>query len=360
MSYHTVLGYADNPIITLYQDKYEEKLLKIFNSLEISAKLKENFLSLWDVNVRKFLLHPDHSSLLRSVHLSKDFEIQFIWELENFCNWNIQNLTAHQWENIPGTDIKLTLHDNNPSKNEISHPDHDSDDGMLWWWDRSEMEWLEVFWKSFTLLKSINLDFYNELNFIIKKIVPMKTSVNVHNSCSFSWCIGSLYLGYTIETKDPEVAILEALIHESSHNKLNLIMQSETLHVNDNSLHYYSPYRPDARHIQWVLLWVHAIVPTVYCIIQAIHGWYIEKDPWMEKAVLYHIKNKLGYNVLQRHAKFTAIGQKIYQDMGKVILLCDTMIKNYPEFKELNLWAIQSRAKEHFLDVKQNYPYLQY
>lgn len=359
MSYYTVLGYGKNPIIDIYQDSYLKHLLQIFNSLDIEDTLKTKFLSFSLSDQKKFLLHPDSSSLLRNIELGSVNTKTFLSELEIFCFGDHKNLTGNKWNNIPGTDIKLTLQDNNPAKDEVAHPDHDAW-WMLGWGEKSEHEWLDVFEKAFVLLKITNKEFYNELNFIIKKIVPMKTSVDVHNSCSFSWCIGTLYLGYTINTNDPEVGILEALIHESSHNKLNLIMQSEKLHNNDYLLKYYSPYRPDARHIQWVLLWVHAIVPTVYCMIQAIHGWYIKRKSWIEKIVLYHIKNKLWYKVLHKYAKFTPIGQKIYEDMGKVISLCDVMIKNYSEFREYDFAFLENRVKKHFLEVQQDYPYVKY
>jgi len=359
MSYYTVLGYSKNPVIDLYQESYVEYLFKIYNSLDIEDVLKSKFVSFSLSDQKQFLLHPDISSLLRNIEINPINIQTFLLELEIFCSEDHQNLTGNKWNNIGGTDIKLTLQDNNPAKDEVAHPDHDAW-GMLGWGEKSENEWLDVFEKAFTLLKTTNREFYKELNYIIKKIVPMKTSVDVHNSCSFSGCIGTLYLGYTINTDDPEVGILEALIHESSHNKLNLIMQSENLHLNDSSLKYYSPYRPDARHIQWVLLWVHAIVPTVYCMIQAIHGWYIKKESWMEKIVLYHIKNKLWYKVLHKYAKFTPIGQKIYEDMGKVISLCDIMIKNYSEFRDCDFASLQGRAKKHFLEVQKDYPHVQY
>jgi HEXXH motif-containing protein len=48
----------------------------------------------------------------------------------------------------------------------------------------------------------------------------------------------------------PEINNLEALIHESSHNKLNLLMQFDPIVLNDMQEKYYSAIRPDARHIK--------------------------------------------------------------------------------------------------------------
>ena len=61
-------------------------------------------------------------------------------------------------------------------------------------------------------------------------------------------------MGYTIDSEFPEINILEALIHESSHNKLNLLMHFDEVILNEKDEKYYSPYRPDARHIHGIYL----------------------------------------------------------------------------------------------------------
>ncbi|MBT3728682.1 hypothetical protein HOF65_01215 [bacterium] len=48
----------------------------------------------------------------------------------------------------------------------------------------------------------------------------------------------------------PEINNLEAIIHESSHNKLNLILQFDPLLLNPRIEKYYSSIRPDARPLQ--------------------------------------------------------------------------------------------------------------
>jgi HEXXH motif-containing protein len=47
----------------------------------------------------------------------------------------------------------------------------------------------------------------------------------------------------------PEIYNLEAIIHESSHNKINLIKQFDPIMLNDIEEKYYSAIRPDARPI---------------------------------------------------------------------------------------------------------------
>jgi len=76
-------------------------------------------------------------------------------------------------------------------------------------------------------------------------------------------------MGMTTDSPNPELENLEAIIHESSHNKLNLIMQSEKLILNDFEEKYDSPYRPDARHIHGVYIGIHAFVPVVYIMMKS-------------------------------------------------------------------------------------------
>lgn len=358
MSYFWVLGYSENPLIHEYQERYFQKLKLIAEDI---LWKDHDFFAQENIEQKGFLLHPDISSLLMDVFLKKSQSSQekFLKEVSHFSSWNYDLLTIYAWEKIGDTEIRLTLEDNNPENGVVGHPDHDKD-GMLGWGEKTPAEWNQVFSKALELLKNVNEDFYNELNHIIKKIVPMKTSIDVHNSCSYKESVGTLYLWYTINAEFPELWILEALIHESSHNKLNLIMQSEKLTLNDYDLKYYSPYRPDARHIHGVYLWVHAIVPTVYVLLQAIEAWYIQDKGWQEKVILYHIKNKLGYRVLQKYAKTTQIGRKILDDIVAVMQLSDEIIRQSHILSHVDKVFVSQRAKEHFLQVQTNYPYLQY
>lgn len=362
--YYSVLWYKENPVIADYTAKYFLKLIEIFEWLSLMTQnLKDDFYSLEKQVQQDFLLHPDISSLLQETVFNKHelSEKKFIMELQEFCNGDKSKLTMYLGKKIPGTNIRLTLVDNNPNNNIIAHPWHNNDGGsIMWWWDRDEQEWLEIFWKAFKVLKMVNNDFFHELNWIIKKIVPMKTSIWVHNSCSYKECIGTLYLWYTIDSLEPEINILEALIHESSHNKLNLIMQYQALHLNNEDLKYYSPYRPDARHIHWVYLWVHAIIPTIHVMLEAIEKWYIQDPDLKEKTILYHIKNKLWCRVLKKYAIFTEKGKSIFEEMEEVVTLCDAKIKNNKDLQSIDFLRIQRIAKEHFLDVRQNYPHVQY
>ena len=74
----------------------------------------------------------------------------------------------------------------------------------------------------------------------------------MHNSGSYSNAIGCLLMSYPVEVDNPEFVLIEAIIHEYNHNKLHLINQNEKLVLSDKREIYYSPYRPDARHLQGI------------------------------------------------------------------------------------------------------------
>ena len=76
-------------------------------------------------------------------------------------------------------------------------------------------------------------------------------------------------MSYPVEVDSPEVVILEALIHEYNHNKINLILQNEVLLANDYEEKYYSPYRPDPRSIHGIYLGLHALSAAYWVIWKA-------------------------------------------------------------------------------------------
>lgn len=76
-------------------------------------------------------------------------------------------------------------------------------------------------------------------------------------------------MSYPDQMDHPELAILEAILHEYNHNKLNLILQIEPLVLNNREEIYYSPYRPDARHIHGVYLGLHALTGAYWVIWNA-------------------------------------------------------------------------------------------
>jgi len=360
-----VLWTSNSPLLNEYLDKFFIKLSEDLKTIDSKYNINFNVIELLNKkDIRDFLLNPDISSLINAILPSWD--ITSIEKLERdvnyFLEWWINNekLIINSWKTISWTKIRLTLNENNPFSRFDAHPDHKTTWGNIWWWEKKEEEWLKVYEQSFKILKDIDSWIYNELNQIIKKIIPLWTAYWIHNSASFKECVGHLYLWYTVDSDNPEINNLEAIIHESSHNKLNLIMQFDPIVLNDKKEKYYSAIRPDARHIHWVFLWYHAFAPTMYIIMKAYKNWYFgDNKYWLEKIVLYHIKTKFLQKVIKKYAKLTPLWEEISQEIDYVITLMDNIITEIKPSKEILQNAIMAQ-KEHFNEVNRNYTYLEY
>ena len=367
-----VLGKKDNPMLTFYLDKYELKLKELLLFLEKKGILRKLISELLSRDCKDFIIAPDISALINTLYKqicleedmylwNSELYIQKLWkEIQYFLDWDQNLLTANKGSLISWTQIRLTIEDINPYNQLDAHPDHRANWWILWWWQASDQDWLQVYSKTFDILKKADEWTYDELNRIIRKIIPLGTALGTHNSASYKECIGHLYMGYTIDSKRPEINNLEAIIHESSHNKLNLIMHFDPLVLNTREEIYYSPYRPDARHIHGIYLGVHAIAPTVFVLLRSYIEWLFWDDSfWLHKIILFHLKNKIWLKVLQKYAKLTNLWKEIFEEMQYVIWLSDTLLKSLSIKKEL-LLQIQAREKEHFNAVNKNYPRLKY
>lgn len=357
-----VLWIKNSPLLKGYKEKFYQKLLIDLQKIADSGILKWEIGKLLWMENREFILNPDVYSLINglSIEWLQKYEEKLKREIQFFLSWEQEKLTMNKGQKIAGTDIRLTVEDNNPYNQNEAHPEHRLTWGVLWWGKKSEEEWLQVYTKTFELLKNLDEGIYDELNQIIKKIIPLWTAQSLHNSASYKECIGHLYMWYTINSDKPEINNLEGIIHESSHNKLNLLMQFDPIVLNDKSEKYYSAIRPDARHIHGIFLWIHAFVPTIYMLMKAYKSGVLGDDQhWLDKIVLYYIKNKFMYKVLMKYAKFTQLWQEVFDEAVYVMWLSDQLFKELRPSKE-SITRAKQRQTEHFMEVNKHYPHLEY
>jgi len=360
-----VLGKKDSALLKKYFEKFYQKLLKDLKTISEKWILTKEINKLLDTNNRFFILNADTSSLIYDIFsydsktsielLKKEIDIFLKEWLES------KKLSMNKWEKIAWTNIKLTTIDNNPFNEREWHPDHVKEWVFAWnWWVKSKKEWLDVYEKSFILLKKIDEWIYDELNQIITKIIPLGTSINKHNSASYKECVGHLYMWYTIDSIKPEINNLEAIIHESSHNKLNLLLQFDPIVLNDDKKEYYSAIRPDARHILGVFLWYHAFAPTIYILMKAYKNWYLWNDIiWFNKIILFYVKTKFLQKIIKKYAILTDLWKNISCEIDYVISQMDILLKELKPTKE-QLKEVKNIQFKHFYEVNKNYPYLKY
>lgn len=355
-----VLGKKNNEMLLWYRDKYYLQLIekvKVFDH----EKLVTSLLSLSDN--KEFILHCDNAARIEYLYYYYKYNEKlygheniiksFLWDIDYFLKtWKYQQGSAN---NIWDTNIILDDFDRNPYNWMETHPDHINNKTWVGFWGTLESKWLSIYSQAFSALKSIDEWIYDELNFIIQKIVPLWTDPRIHNSASYKEAIGHLYMWLTVSDKLSEnyqvIQCLEAVIHESSHNKLNLVNKFDQLLLNDYQLRYYSPYRPDVRHIWWVFLGIHAFVPTIYTLLRYYKKFEVSDDHLLEKILTYNIKNNLSLKILNRHAIFTDVGKDIMREVEYVMKLTNILLKEIQVKDEL-LQRAKEKAVEHFQNVK--------
>jgi len=345
------LGYNPNPILEKFKQAFLLKLQALWKvQMETSIFPSE-----------EFLLYPDiHILLLKIVKCQNQEEkTTFIWILkekyESYSNiwlWFFEN----QEENILGTNIRLTLDFINPDVSHLSHPDHKWI--VVWYWEKSPDEWRKLYGQAFSILSRLSPWFMSEVNMLLRKIIPYWVSNRVHNSWSYTDAIGHILMSYPTGMDHPEIALLEAILHEYNHNKINLIMQTEELVLNDRREQYYSPYRPDPRHIHGIYLGIHALAWAYWVILNAHNQWIIELPTmWLEKAMLYIFKNGLSLQILDKYAILSPLGKEVLEEMREVHNECLAFIKeSWATIENIN--NSKQALMHHYKTVQNKHPWI--
>jgi HEXXH motif-containing protein len=199
----------------------------------------------------------------------------------------------------------LALADNNPLASLEAHPDKQGNALSLG--GRAAGEWVAALDEARALVRIALPELATEHAGVLATVVPVGFEPERSLSASYREAIGVVYL-----TLHPRVAILaEALVHETQHNKLNLLSFSDPL-IHDEGVRVASPVRPDPRPLLGVLLAVHAFLPVAQLHLSLLELRHPAADGDRLEAVL--AQNQAGLGVL-RDAKFTPIGRQIYQGM---------------------------------------------
>jgi HEXXH motif-containing protein len=158
---------------------------------------------------------------------------------------------------IPIVDgVFLALGDNNPLSHFEAHPDKSGNQLDLG--GHPVDEWVRVLRESFALVDRYLPLIGEEMRLALRLIVPVGWHEQKHLSASYREAVGTVYM-----TLHPQLmTMVEALIHEFQHNKLNAALNLGPLLHNAFWPLYSSPVRPDPRPLHGVLLAVHAFQPV--------------------------------------------------------------------------------------------------
>jgi hypothetical protein len=126
-----VLWIKDSLLLKEYKEKFYQKLLIDLQKLADRWVWKKEISELLRTENRDFILNPDISSLINALTIEwgNIHEEKLQNEISFFLNGEEDKLTMNKGQKIAGTNIRLTIEDNNPYNQNEAHPEH-----KLTWW----------------------------------------------------------------------------------------------------------------------------------------------------------------------------------------------------------------------------------
>ena len=169
-----------------------------------------------------------------------------------------------------------------------------------------------------------------EMEFTISTLIRTVHVINSpypdrHMSCTSDQFFGSILL-----SRGNEFLIAEALVHEYSHNILNMIIKSGDIFDGSPPMDeiYYSPWREDARHISGVF---HAVFvfTNVSQLLEKLSQKYPANQYLMERKLDNLFRLELGIEVLKEFNFSKSLAKIIVRELQEEITLLKS---NYAEY----------------------------
>ncbi len=153
-----------------------------------------------------------------------------------------------------GAGVVLCRADDSPLAMHEAHPDKDGNRTSLG--GQPQFVWVESLQGALELIGVGLPALHAEIELALHQIVPVGYDDSRHLSASFQENLGTAYM-----TLHPQpMTMLEAIVHEFSHNKLNALLEIDPVLHNAFDPLFSSPVRPDPRPLHGVLLAVHAFM----------------------------------------------------------------------------------------------------
>jgi len=215
---------------------------------------------------------------------------------------------------LPDSHIELCLADSNPLSHLEDHPDKAGNAVDLG--GHPLPAWLSALREALDVVRATLPTWYAELPATLSRLVPVGYEPERHLSASYGDAPGLAYL-----TLHPSALTLaEAIVHETQHGKLNLLLWLDKVLVNGRTDWAESPVRPDLRPLMGVLLAVHAFVP-----VAALHLALAEQDHPLSRSPEFARRraqvlagNEGGLQVLRERADPTASGRRLLADLEEL------------------------------------------
>jgi hypothetical protein len=214
---------------------------------------------------------------------------------------------AGEYHRVEG-DILFALVDNNPLAMYEAHPDKAGNAIDLG--GRDVEAWIDSLRASLALVATHLPGLRAEMSLYVQQFVPVGYFEEKHLSASYREAIGTIYLSL----HPRPMTMVEAVIHEFQHNKLNALFESDDVLENAHEPLYASPVRPDPRPLQGVLLAVHAFLPVARLYERLIEGGATGLHERYRDIVRI---NREGTEVLLANARPTALGQGLLDELAR-------------------------------------------
>jgi HEXXH motif-containing protein len=205
----------------------------------------------------------------------------------------------------------------------------------------STIKWLSSLEEAWFWIDSCSTLLASEILMGVQSLVPVHShAIDVHRSQTFREIPGLLILSWMSDTS----VIVEALVHEYHHHKLNALLNLDPIIVEGSPEEiYYSPWRDDPRPLSGIL-------QGIYVFQAVLEFWHkiLKTDiPVLQEKRLqqkvYSAKKQLltALKVLTTNAKFSLIGQALIEAIEENIDRVE------PEISQIEQQQIDLRLKEH-------------
>lgn len=208
--------------------------------------------------------------------------------------------------------IRLALVDTNPISGLEAHPDKLGN--ALDLGGKSVDEWRRAVVDALRLIDEHLPALSGELSLMLRHVVPVGYDEERHLSASYLEAVGVVYL-----TLHPQrMTMVEALIHEFQHNKLNVLLGLDPVLENGETPLYASPVRPDPRPLRGVLLAVHAFQP-IALLYEQLRDRAGEGRGELDRRLTQIARTcREGCDVLLPNARPTRVGRALFDEIAEL------------------------------------------
>jgi len=205
----------------------------------------------------------------------------------------------------------FALVDDSPVAQFETHPDKSGNGLDLG--GRTSAEWVASLQEALDLVRLGVPAIADEIELLIEQVIPVGYDRERHLSASYAEYVGTIYLSLHPDS----LTLAEALIHEHSHNKINMLWTLAPVLHNAFTPLYTSPFRPDPRPLHGVLLGVHAFLPIegMYEELLARDHPAIRGSGFEERRRRVRERNAQACEMLDSHAQPTDTGRGVLDEI---------------------------------------------